>query len=204
MFCSITSYTLHILLHFNLVLLRPIIRWPYGPVAIISPFNFPLEIPVMQFVAAAMVGNKPVVKPESRVGLPVDQFLRLMQHCGLPRDSVDLIHCRGSVMSKLLASTDFRMTQFTGGMDAAHKVTVAMGGRVKLEDAGFDWKVLGPMRPNNRMNPDEVKRIAEYVAWQCDQDAYALSGERHFIYIKCGHIHLLRAKMLCSINGCCP
>jgi hypothetical protein len=23
-------------------------RWPYGPVALITPFNFPLEIPVLQ------------------------------------------------------------------------------------------------------------------------------------------------------------
>ena len=26
-------------------------RWPYGPVALITPFNFPLEIPVLQVSA---------------------------------------------------------------------------------------------------------------------------------------------------------
>ena len=36
-----------------------------------------------------------------------------------------------------------------------------------LEDAGFDWKVLGP----------DVADI-DYVAWQCDQDAYACSGQK--------------------------
>jgi len=38
---------------------------------------------------------------------------------------------------------------------------------VFLEDAGFDWKVLGP----------DVSDM-EYVAWQCDQDAYACSGQK--------------------------
>lgn len=36
-----------------------------------------------------------------------------------------------------------------------------------LEDAGFDWKVLGP----------DVGDV-DYVAWQCDQDAYGCSGQK--------------------------
>ncbi len=39
--------------------------------------------------------------------------------------------------------------------------------QVFLEDAGFDWKVLGPDVSNDA-----------YVAWQCDQDAYACSGQK--------------------------
>lgn len=40
-----------------------------------------------------------------------------------------------------------------------------MKGKVKIEDAGFDWKILGP----------DVSEF-DYVASQCDQDAYAFSG----------------------------
>lgn len=39
--------------------------------------------------------------------------------------------------------------------------------QVFLEDAGFDWKILGP----------DVRDV-DYVAWQCDQDAYACSGQK--------------------------
>lgn len=42
-----------------------------------------------------------------------------------------------------------------------------MHGKVKLEDAGFDWKILGP----------DVGDV-DYVAWQSDQDAYAYSGQK--------------------------
>lgn len=34
--------------------------------------------------------------------------------------------------------------------------------QVKIEDAGFDWKILGP---------DVLEQ--DYVAFTCDQDAYA-------------------------------
>jgi len=37
-----------------------------------------------------------------------------------------------------------RMTLFTGSSRVAEKLTVDLKGRVKLEDAGFDWKILGP------------------------------------------------------------
>ena len=36
------------------------------------------------------------------------------------------------------------MTLFTGSSRVAEKLAVDLKGRVKLEDAGFDWKILGP------------------------------------------------------------
>ena len=37
----------------------------------------------------------------------------------------------------------------------------------QIEDAGYDWKILGP----------DVSDI-DYVAWQSDQDAYACQGQK--------------------------
>jgi 1-pyrroline-5-carboxylate dehydrogenase len=61
------------------------------------------------------------------------------------------------------------MTQFTGSSDIAEKLAKLTNGRVRLEDAGFDWKLMGP--DTHLMNID-------YLAWQSDQDAYALSGQK--------------------------
>ncbi|CEM06404.1 unnamed protein product [Vitrella brassicaformis CCMP3155] len=142
-------------------------RWPYGPVAVISPFNFPLEICGMQMLGAAMVGNKPVVKTESTMGMPVEQFIRFMHFCGLPKDEIDFISCRGPVMSDLVSRAAVRMVQFTGSSETSEKLSKLTKGRMKTEDSGFDWKILGP----DVSDP-------EYVAWQCDQDAYAMSGQK--------------------------
>lgn len=47
-------------------------RFPYGPVAIILPFNFPLEIPFLQVMGALFMGNKVLLKPDIRVGFPAE------------------------------------------------------------------------------------------------------------------------------------
>ena len=59
-------------------------RWPYGPVAIISPFNFPLEIPMLQIMGALFMGNKVLFKPEWKVAVVMEQCLRMLLDCGLP------------------------------------------------------------------------------------------------------------------------
>ena len=146
-------------------------RWPYGPVAVIAPFNFPLEIPALQVMGALFMGNRPLVKCDSKVSIVFEQFLRLLIEAGLPAGDVDLIHCRGEVMGKLLESavTDLKMVQFTGSSSVAEHIAHQFNGRVRLEDAGFDWKVIGP-----DFHPDWL----DYVAWQCDEDAYNASGQK--------------------------
>ncbi len=146
-------------------------RWPYGPVVVIAPFNFPLEIPVLQVMGALFMGNRPLVKVDSKVSVVFEQFARLLVHAGLPAEDLDLIHCRGSEMGKLLdaAKTDIRLVQFTGSTGVAERISTLMNGAVRLEDAGFDWKVIGP---------DYDPKWLDYVAWQCDQDAYNAAGQK--------------------------
>ena len=145
-------------------------RWPYGPVALIAPFNFPLEIPVLQVMGALFMGNRPLVKVDSKVSVVFEQFLRQLLHVGLPATDIDLIHCRGSVMGQLLARDDaLRLVQFTGSQSVAEKISSSQNGAVRLEDAGFDWKIIGP---------DYDPEWLDYVAWQCDQDAYNASGQK--------------------------
>lgn len=60
-------------------------RWPYGPVAIIAPFNFPIEIPILQLMGALFMGNKVIIKGDSRVSVVLEQTIRLLHHCGMPK-----------------------------------------------------------------------------------------------------------------------
>lgn len=76
--------------------------------------------------------------------------------------------CHHKQANELLLRTQPRVTMFTGSEHIAEKLCQDMHGKVRLEDAGFDWKILGPDVSNN----------LEYVAWQSDQDAYAFSGQK--------------------------
>lgn len=146
-------------------------RWPFGPVVIVAPFNFPLEIPALQVMGALFMGNRPLVKAATTVDVVIEQFLRLMIHCGLSAQDVDLIHCGGRTMGKLIkaARDDIRLVQFTGSSQVAEATSVAVNGAVRIEDAGFDWKVIGP---------DFDPAWVDYVAWQSDEDAYNASGQK--------------------------
>lgn len=142
-------------------------RWPYGPVAIITPFNFPLEIPVLQLMGALYMGNKPVLKPSEQVSVVMEQFLLLLHYCGMDASDADFLNCKGPVAQELITRTPVRLTQFTGSSKVGEILSNATNGKVRLEDAGYDWKIIGP----------DVGDV-DYVAWQCDQDAYAAFGQK--------------------------
>ncbi|CAM6094240.1 unnamed protein product [Calypogeia fissa] len=143
------------------------LRWPYGPVTIITPFNFPLEIPALQLMGALYMGNKPLLKVDSKVSIVMEQLLRLLHSCGMPLKDADFLNSDGPTMNHALLEAEPRMTLFTGSSRVAEKLSSDLKGRIKLEDAGFDWKILGP----------DVQEV-DYVAWVCDQDAYACSGQK--------------------------
>mmetsp|Transcript_29916 Transcript_29916/g.45986 ORF Transcript_29916/g.45986 Transcript_29916/m.45986 type:complete len:612 (+) Transcript_29916:97-1932(+) len=146
-------------------------RWPYGPVAIVTPFNFPLEIPVLQLMGALYMGNKPILKVDHKVAIVMDQFMRLLHSAGMPIEDVDFINCEGEVMHSFLLRARPRNTLFTGSSRVANLLARDLDGRVKVEGAGFDWKVLGPDVPKDQNKID-------YIAHVCDQDAYACSGQK--------------------------
>jgi len=148
-----------------------IYHWPYGAVLIIAPFNFPLEIPALQLVGALLVGNRPTIKAATTVAVVLEQFLRLLFTCGLPESDVDLIHCSGWWMERLIDEEKslIRHLQFTGSSSVANHLAAKMKGKIAVEDAGFDWKILGP---------DCDPCTIGWVAYQCDQDAFAASGQK--------------------------
>jgi 1-pyrroline-5-carboxylate dehydrogenase len=146
-------------------------RFPFGGVAIITPFNFPIEIPCLQAMGALYMGNRPLIKVDSKVSVVMEEFMRLLHACGLPAGDADLLHCDGPTFGALLKAYEPRMTLFTGSGRVAEQLATQLRGKVKLEDAGFDWKILGPDVPPSA-------QLREYVAWQSDQDAYACSGQK--------------------------
>lgn len=118
-------------------------------------------------MGALFMGNKVLLKVDSKVSACIEDFIRLLVACGMPKNDVILVHTNGENMEHLLKETDPRMTLFTGSQKVAEKLSKLLSGRIKIEDAGFDWKILGP---------DVCD--ADYIASVSDQDAYALSGQK--------------------------
>lgn len=97
----------------------------------------------------------------------MEQFLYFSHACGMPKEDVNFINCSNESMEHVIENADFKVVQFTGSSRVAERIAQKTNGRVRVEDAGFDWKVLGP----------DVSNF-EYVCWQSDQDAYAATGQK--------------------------
>jgi len=83
-------------------------RFPFGPVAIISTWNFPLEIPALQLIGALIPGNRVTIKPDSKGALVMEQFLRMLFYCGLPKSDVDFVVSDGSNFGEIIKKHCFR------------------------------------------------------------------------------------------------
>jgi 1-pyrroline-5-carboxylate dehydrogenase len=69
---------------------------------VITPFNFPIEIPVLQMMGALYMGNKPVVKGDTRCNIVLEQWIRMLHYCGLPKEDMDFLYADGPLMEKIL------------------------------------------------------------------------------------------------------
>lgn len=49
-------------------------------------------------MGALLPGNKVLLKVDSKVSLVMEHFVRLMDYCGFPKDSLNLMHSSGPVM----------------------------------------------------------------------------------------------------------
>jgi 1-pyrroline-5-carboxylate dehydrogenase len=67
-----------------------------------------------------------------QVSIVIEQLLRLLHHCGMPRTDADLIHGNGRVVNELLLRAQPRSTLFTGSQRVAEKLAIDMRGKVRV------------------------------------------------------------------------
>lgn len=126
------------------------LRQPVGPVAVISPWNFPIAIPLWKIAPALAYGNTIVWKPAETASLTATYLAQTFVEAGLPAGVLNLALGRGSTVgAPLLAHEGIRAITFTGsnevGMGIAElaarrniKYQLEMGGKnaaIVLADA---------------------------------------------------------------------
>jgi len=114
-------------------------RDPFGVVACISPWNFPVMMPHQQVVPALVAGNTVVVKPSEETPLVGQAYLDVLLEV-LPEDVLNVVH-GAEDQGKALVSSDVDLIVFTGSREAGkHILAEASKGlkRVILELGGKD------------------------------------------------------------------
>lgn len=111
-----------------------------GPALLITPWNFPVAIPIWKLAPAVAYGNTVVWKPAEHGSATASLLMDILDEAEFPPGVVNLILGTGARIGPVLtAMAGFRAISFTGsrpvGMEVA-RAAVAIGARVQLEMGG--------------------------------------------------------------------
>lgn len=98
------------------------IRQALGPVAIISPFNFPAMVPMWFFPVAIACGNTVVVKPSEKDPSAAMFMAQLWKEAGLPDGVFNVVHGDKEVVDALLTHPGIKSISFVGSTPIARYV----------------------------------------------------------------------------------
>jgi len=98
------------------------IRQPLGPVAIISPFNFPAMVPMWFFPIAIACGNSVVVKPSEKDPSAIMYIAELLKEAGLPDGVFNVVHGDKEAVEALLVHPGIKSISFVGSTPIAKYV----------------------------------------------------------------------------------
>jgi malonate-semialdehyde dehydrogenase (acetylating)/methylmalonate-semialdehyde dehydrogenase len=142
---------------------------PVGVVAGITPFNFPVMVPLWMLANAVACGNSFVLKPSEKDPSPSLLLAELTQRAGIPDGVVTVIQGDGEAVDALLAARDVDAVSFVGSTPVARHVYetgTAHGKRVQA---------LGGAKNHMVVLPDADVAAAADAAVSA---GYGSSGER--------------------------
>jgi glyceraldehyde-3-phosphate dehydrogenase (NADP+) len=128
-------------------------RFPIGPIAGISPFNFPLNLAAHKLAPAIASGNPIVLKPPSKDPLTMLTVAEIVEAAGAPAGSVSILPMTRELGDRMVADERFKLLTFTGSPSVGwrmkeragkKKVVLELGGNAGVivdKSADLDWAV---------------------------------------------------------------
>jgi malonate-semialdehyde dehydrogenase (acetylating) / methylmalonate-semialdehyde dehydrogenase len=122
-------------------------RQALGVVAIITPFNFPVMIPLWFLPYAIACGNTVVLKPSERVPFGIQRVAELLQQTGLPAGVFNLVHGGKTAVDAILDHPAIEAVSFVGSSSVARYVyarAAATGKRVQCQGGAKNHVAILP------------------------------------------------------------
>jgi RHH-type proline utilization regulon transcriptional repressor/proline dehydrogenase/delta 1-pyrroline-5-carboxylate dehydrogenase len=147
-----------------------------GPVACISPWNFPLAIFIGQVGAALAAGNVVLAKPAEQTPLMAHYATLLLHEAGIPAAALQLLPGRGdTVGAALVADSRIRGVLFTGSTAVAQAINRTLAGRGAAE--GQALALVAETGGQNAMIVDS-SALPEQVVQDVLSSAFDSAGQR--------------------------
>jgi acyl-CoA reductase-like NAD-dependent aldehyde dehydrogenase len=102
---------------------------PRGVVGVISPWNFPFQLPLRDVLMALIAGNAAVLKPSEVTPLIALKAKQIWDDAGLPPDLFQVVTGFGPTGAALI-DAGIQFLVFTGGVSTGRRVAAACGERL--------------------------------------------------------------------------
>ena len=141
-------------------------RFPIGPVAAISPFNFPFNLAAHKLAPSIAAGNPVVLKPASKTPLSALILAEALDRAGVPTGALSVLPMSRATGERMVTDDRFKLLTFTGSSSVGWGMKARAGRkRVLLELGGNAGVVV-----------DETADVAHAVA-RIAAGGFALAGQ---------------------------
>src|SRR6058998_40193 len=145
------------------------VRQPLGVFAAITPFNFPVMVPMWFLPHAVACGNTFIVKPSERVPLSQVRMFELMHEAGFPEGVVNLVNGAKDAVDAILDHPGIAGVSFVGSSPVAHYIYK------RGAEKGKRVQALGGAKNFVLVMPDaDMARAAQVSTESC----FGCAGER--------------------------
>lgn len=144
-----------------------------GPVACISPWNFPLAIFVGQVAAALAAGNTVLAKPAPQTPITAFLAVRLLHEAGVPHGALQLLPGDGGVGAALVRDPRVKAVVFTGSTETAWQIQRALTDRrgpiipFVAETGGLNAMIADSSALPEQVVRDAVKSAFDSAGQRC-------------------------------------
>jgi acyl-CoA reductase-like NAD-dependent aldehyde dehydrogenase len=141
-------------------------RFPLGPIAGITPFNFPLNLVAHKVAPAIAAGCPMVLKPAPQTPLTSLLLGEVVQHSGWPDGALNILPLSNEDASALVTDERLKMISFTGSAAVGWQIKKNAGKKKVLLELGGNAGVI-------------VHKDAdlEYAAERCVAGGFGYAGQ---------------------------
>jgi len=157
-----------------------LIRQPVGVVAGITPFNFPVMIPLWFAPMALVCGNTFVLKPSERVPNSANLLAQLFAEAGFPPGTFNVVHGDAPAVNALLEHPGVDAISFVGSAPTARHIYThgtAHGKRVQALAGAKNFLIVMPDADLERSVPAILSSAFGHAGERCLAAAVILAVE---------------------------
>lgn len=106
-------------------------HYPLGVVGVISPYNFPVDIPAIAITYALIAGNTVVWKPSEHCPASTARYVRVFEEAGFPPGVLNFVPGFAEAGEAIVESPDVQGLFFTGSTRVGRRIGAAAGAGLK-------------------------------------------------------------------------